>query len=282
MYQRFVLILITIINSSSARSSEESRHFAPLLLFPRASPTRYQFISGIGIPLGTPESIISGWVMKAQYFLPASIDDLKPTYLEGWNDSRRSFEKREATNVTPLEHYETYQADDVKIETEPLAEEDDDQFEDADDDYQSKLEEDSIQQSSNLGEDFENEGYNTEQSRWTTYKALEQIGAIYGAGGRECVLRSICEAASAEFTHTGGVFAELLHIIFTPSTTTEVLSDHNDNEYYRAELIGKDGAPCHLVFPECRFSILDIFTGVHDTKTNSLTVKHDKLMLRPL
>lgn len=199
-----------------------------MLIFPPTSPTRHQLISGIGIPLGTPESVTSGWVFKAQYFLPTTVDNLKPIYVEGWNDSRRSFGKREAVTLTPLEHYESYTARDVHIETEPLQEtasseevDEDDYFEEGDDNYWLDEEEDNTLQElrtemppSNLESEM-SQGYDAEGSRWMTYKSLEHIGKVYGSGGRECVLRSICEAASAEFTHTGGVFAELLHIIFT-------------------------------------------------------------------
>ncbi|XP_062560850.1 uncharacterized protein LOC134225080 [Armigeres subalbatus] len=282
IYIILLLILVTTSNSANERSAEKGRYFAPWVVFPPTAPTRHQLITGIGIPLGTVESVISGWVLKAQYFLPTSTNDLHPVFFEGWNDSRRAVEKREAINVTPVENMETHQADTVNIDSDSSAREDDDLFDDTDDywatldDEQHLRDADQRVQSTNKYP----EGYNTERSRWTTYKALDQIGAIYGAGGRGCVLRSICEAASAEFTHTGGVFAELLHILFTPSTTTEPLSDHSDNEYYRAEQLGKDGAPCHLVFCECQNSLLDIFTGVHDTETNVLRVMHDKLVKR--
>ncbi|XP_019556337.2 uncharacterized protein LOC109425546 [Aedes albopictus] len=273
----FLLTLFTVANSVS----DQGRYYAPWLIFPPTAPTRHQLISGIGIPLGTPESIVSGWVLKAQYFLPTSVNDLRPVYLEGWNDSRKSIAKRDTLAVvTPLQGYGASQNDEVPKE-------DDDLFDDSDDEYWSTLDEEqhvreTTRQSSTANEDLSTipAGYDTNLSRWTTYKALEQIGAVYGAGGRECVLRSICEAASAVFTHTGGIFAELLHIVFTPSTTTESMSDNSDGEYYRAEQLGRDGAPCHLVFHECGISLLDIFTGVHDSETNALTVAHDKLMKR--
>lgn len=50
----------------------------------------------------------------------------------------------------------------------------------------------------------------------------------------------------------------------SPSTTQDKLSKHSDNEYFRAEQIGKSGQPCHQVFRECTSSLLDIFTGVHN------------------
>lgn len=216
-------VLVTVTNSISARTAEEGRYYAPWLIFPPTAPTRHQLISGIGIPLGTPESIVSGWVLKAQYFLPTSVNDLRPIYMEGWNDSRKSIAKRDSgAVVTPLEPYKVSQSDGMQVNSEPPTDEDDGLFDDADDEYWSKLDEeqrsvhdDTQQQSTSMDPSTTSEGYNTDQSRWITYKALEQIGAIYGAGGRECVLRSICEAASAKFTHTGGVFAELLHIVFT-------------------------------------------------------------------
>lgn len=48
-----------------------------------------------------------------------------------------------------------------------------------------------------------------------------------------------------------------------PSTTHDDISDHSDYEYYRAEKLGKEGAPCEHVFKECESSILDQFTGVY-------------------
>lgn len=69
-----------------------------------------------------------------------------------------------------------------------------------------------------------------------------------------------------------------LDIIFRPSSTSEPPSEHSDNEYYRAEQLGREGAPCHLVFHECQNSILDVFTGIHDPETNDLKVAHEKVL----
>ncbi|XP_065079694.1 uncharacterized protein LOC135702550 [Ochlerotatus camptorhynchus] len=285
------LLLLAVVLASEDGGKEEGRfmfHGKPFLVVPKTSPTRHQFVSGIGIPLGTPNSVTTGWVLKAYYFLPTTVAQLQPVNIEGWNDTRRSFEKREAVTTTSLDHYEAYEAKDVRIDTESLptgdqASDEDDYFEDGDDNYWLDEDEEKIYREMNkmnlpISMDPPTEGYNADSSRWTTYKALEKMGEVYGSGGRECVLRSICEAASAQFTHTGGVFAELLHIMFTPTTTEDPLSEHSDNEYYRAEELGREGAPCHVVFHECRNSILDVFTGVHDPVTNTLTVAHDKVM----
>lgn len=38
--------------------------------------------------------------------------------------------------------------------------------------------------------------------------------------------------------------------------------DHEDNEYFYAEAMGKKGAPCERVFNECKTSLLDIFARI--------------------
>ncbi|XP_038114622.1 uncharacterized protein LOC6041203 [Culex quinquefasciatus] len=256
------LSFILIIQLSTVTLNKTNGE-ARFLIFPQTSPTRHQLIAGIGIPLGIPVSVTTGWVIKAQYFLPYNVDDLKPVRWPGWNGAVK---KREADGV----HFEHYEVNEVSIEMEKLSDEDDDGFEDGDDNYW--LDEEEVERSQEADQQFppnesnakEVEGYNAEQSRWITYKTLEQVGGRYGAGGRPCVLRSICEAAGTEFSISGGVFAELLHVIFSPSTTTEQLSEYSDNEYYRAEQLGREGAPCDRIFHECERSILELFTKVHD------------------
>ncbi|XP_058824138.1 uncharacterized protein LOC131684906 [Topomyia yanbarensis] len=291
------ITLPTHLLASSAENETETEQGRfllwgrPILIVPPTSPTRHQLISGIGVPLSAQESITFGWVFKAQYFLPTQLSNLRPNLWAGWNDTRRSLEKREAVTMMPDQHYEKYTATDVKVETEQLPDEEeaidgsdeyDDDFEDGDDNYWlDEEEEKKFQEVNDMHPPADThppeDGYSTEHSRWTAYKVMEKMGESYGFGGRACMLRSICEAAAAEFTHTGGVFAELFHIVFTPSTTAEPLSEHRDNEYYRAEQLGREGAPCKQVFQECKNTILDVFTGVHDPVTNALDVAHNKL-----
>ncbi|XP_053691000.1 uncharacterized protein LOC128739532 [Sabethes cyaneus] len=293
-----ILVLCTVLTKLAAatdNATEEGRFFLwgrPILIVPPTSPTRHQFIAGIGIPLAAHESLTFGWVLKAQYFLPTEVNQLRPNFWEGWNDTRRSLEKRD---VSSNQHFENYTVAEVKIKTEQLPEpklpngeydddSEDDYFDDGDENYwRDEEEEKRIQEASEwypppaTETPADRDGYQVENSRWTTYKVMEKMGENYGFGGRACMLRSICEAAAAEFTHTAGVFSELFHIIFTPSTTSEPISEHSDNEYYRAEQLGREGAPCHQVFSECKNTILDVFTGVHDPITNHLTVAHDQL-----
>ncbi|XP_053672682.1 uncharacterized protein LOC128723001 [Anopheles nili] len=264
--------------------------FIPWLIVPETAPTRHQLISGIGIPVGTPESITSGWVMKAQYFLPTKVDDLKPELWENWNDSRRALVRRDlqdsrvpVVRLPTARGYERYDISDVELHEESLPEE---QFDDGDDNYWMDVDDDRMLQQMNAGqigppaqelEPSQLLGYSAEQSRWTTYKSMEKLSETYGLPGRPCVLRSVCEAAAAPFTHTGGIFAELLHIMFTPSSTTEELGEHRDNEYFRAEQLGRTGAPCERIFAECVHSLLDVFTGVHDPETGTMQLLHDQV-----
>ncbi|XP_052890738.1 uncharacterized protein LOC128298962 [Anopheles moucheti] len=275
--------------------------FIPWLIVPETAPTRHQLITGIGIPVGTPESITSGWVVKAQYFLPTKVDDLKPELWENWNDSRRAVSRRDLSDldaedpvkVTQLpvtRGHEQYAVDSVSVREDPLDNSSDEtilgeEFDDGDDNYWKDAEDDRILQQADSErwpspkeiDASQLDGYSAEQSRWTTYKAMETLSANHGLPGRPCVLRSVCESAAAPFTHTGGIFAELLHIVFTPSSTAEPLSEHRDNEYFRAEQLGRDGAPCERIFPECVHSLLDIFTGVHDPETNAMRLLHDEV-----
>ncbi|XP_055547400.1 uncharacterized protein LOC129731430 [Wyeomyia smithii] len=298
-YLVFVLcVALPQLATASKNATEEGRFFLwgrPILIVPPTSPTRHQLISGIGVPLAAQESLTFGWVIKAQYFLPTEVDNLRPIYWDGWNDTRRSLEKREAKSLKAGQHFENYTVTDVKIETEQLPDPvlpnendeydaEDDDFDDGDDNYWRDEEDEKRFQEANewfappaSTPPSHEDGYQTENSRWTTYKVLEKMGENYGFGGRTCMLRSICEAAAAEFTHTGGVFSELFHIVFTPSTTSEPVSEHSDNEYYQAEQLGREGAPCHQIYHECKNTILDVFTGIHDPITNQMTVAHDQL-----
>lgn len=55
----------------------------------------------------------------------------------------------------------------------------------------------------------------TSGTRWLMYDGLARLLQSKGLEGRQCVLRSICEAAETKFTHHSGIFGELFHILFT-------------------------------------------------------------------
>lgn len=58
---------------------------------------------------------------------------------------------------------------------------------------------------------------------------------------------------------------------FRPSTSRDEVIDHMDNEYYHAETLGKQGAPCERVFNECKESILEQFSGIYTPIMDVLT-----------
>ncbi|XP_053659660.1 uncharacterized protein LOC128708705 [Anopheles marshallii] len=196
----------------------------PLLIYPPTAPTRHQLIVGIGVPVQEiPHSVVFGWVLKAQYYLPTEVGNYEPINLENWNDSRRAIPDRRRRSI------ERYEVDNVRIRVEPLpqrdvssnvVEKDEDDYygEDPDIEPGSPEEQESVKTDAPKpgeqdGTNGVPEGYSVPNGRWMVYKAIEGLSSGYGFGGRACMLRSICEAAETQFTHTGGVFAELLHIM---------------------------------------------------------------------
>lgn len=62
---------------------------------------------------------------------------------------------------------------------------------------------------------FEQDGsYVNDGTRNYVYKAYEMLMDRRGLNGKQCLLRSICEAAQAPIEHVG-VFDEILHLFLT-------------------------------------------------------------------
>lgn len=51
--------------------------------------------------------------------------------------------------------------------------------------------------------------------------------------------------------------------MFRPSLTNDEISTYADNEYFRAEKFGQEGAPCNQIFKECTTSVLQMFSGIY-------------------
>ncbi|KAK2586395.1 hypothetical protein KPH14_010682 [Odynerus spinipes] len=102
------------------------------------------------------------------------------------------------------------------------------------------------------------------KSRWSIYKILEKVAAIYGFGGKACLLRAICEAANVPFDVHHGLFGQLVQLFLRPSSTEEEYDEYGDREYRAAERLGEQvaGENCHALYPECRRSLLDVFSTV--------------------
>lgn len=50
----------------------------------------------------------------------------------------------------------------------------------------------------------------------------------------------------------------------SPSTSIESIREYSDNEYLKAEQMGREGIPCEKVFTDCKRSILDAFSGIYE------------------
>ncbi|XP_016976586.2 uncharacterized protein LOC108042700 [Drosophila rhopaloa] len=203
------------------------------LIYPRANPTRLQMIAGFGIPVDElkVESVVTGYVLKAQYYLPYSPKQLRT------KDVHEISEGRLLENATIF--------DKVMQMTE------------------QKLGLDNI-----LQEDLQALG----SYRWSVYEAFTALAIRMKLNGRVCVLKSICESAAAPFDDRNGLLGEVLHILLTPSSSVDPLSEHSDNDYLQAERLGAAGSDCDQVYPRCSKSLLEHFSDVHHLGSEFLTM----------
>ncbi|XP_031371213.1 uncharacterized protein LOC102676587 isoform X1 [Apis dorsata] len=100
-------------------------------------------------------------------------------------------------------------------------------------------------------------------TRWEIYEILESALGD-SRSGKACLLRAICEASASPFDGVHGLASQLVHLLLTPSTTSEALRTDFDRVYHAAEIMGRRGIDsCDTIFPECEESPLDYFTEVH-------------------
>ncbi|XP_055683530.1 uncharacterized protein LOC129790177 [Lutzomyia longipalpis] len=235
------------------------------IIFPPTSPTRHQFIFGIGIPLDLDSiAVTTGYVFKAQYFLPTKPEQLRISPIWETKKVRRDIPSASNYSQSEMEfdgHREVYNVDNVLIEESPIAVDEED--------YEwMKEDEDELQE---VEKTFEtDDDFTVDHTRWHIYRGLEAIANEHGFGGRACVLRLICEAAEVPLDQKSGILSELVHILLTPSTTNEKVSQHSDNEYFRAEQLGQSGVSCSREFGECKGSLLDIISSVHDPMVDEI------------
>ncbi|XP_076283580.1 uncharacterized protein LOC143210541 [Lasioglossum baleicum] len=102
-------------------------------------------------------------------------------------------------------------------------------------------------------------------SRWEIYEILESVLGD-SQTGKACLLRAICEVSAVPFTNgVHGLSSQLVHLLFTPSTTSEPVRTDFDRMYHAAEMLGRSASwNCGSLFPECEESPLEYFTEVHD------------------
>ncbi|TMW42479.1 hypothetical protein DOY81_012439, partial [Sarcophaga bullata] len=95
--------------------------------------------------------------------------------------------------------------------------------------------------------------------RWDIYDLLVNRLDSYGYKGQECLLKAICEANALQFMRHFDVFGELMHIFFSPSTSSD-LNTAKAQDYRQAEKLGLSGDSC--LSYDCDLSILDLFSKV--------------------
>ncbi|XP_034114989.1 uncharacterized protein LOC132786506 [Drosophila nasuta] len=196
----FYLLLIALIGRTGSIFHEDDhlKQLSRSLMFPATSPTRVQFIGGIGIPVEDLhfESVTSGYVLKTEYFLPTTAQEITRVYMKPQPITGRHDE-------------------------------------------------------SNFGSTY----------RWIIYRSIEMVLRNMNLPGRPCLLRVICEHAAHPLTHESGLLGELLHIVLTPSSSSDSYSLHTDREYLTAERFGKRGGNCVSAYGQkCSKSPIDLVT----------------------
>ncbi|GAB0090641.1 uncharacterized protein DMENIID0001_053840 [Sergentomyia squamirostris] len=270
---RFLNILSAIylfLQTTASYDEEALNRQKRFLIFPPTAPTRHQFIFGIGIPLDLESiAVTTGYVFKGQYFLPTTPEAIRTSPIWETKKSKRDLSYNNSvifsnrSDPLLIAHREVYNADKIDIEEMALTKNalavDEEDWEWMKDDPEEVEQEEQMEEIQPTDDNFL-----MEHTRWHVYKMLEAVSNERGLGGRACVLRLICETAEIPFNHKSGILSELIHILLTPSTTNEPISQHSDNEYFRAEQLGRVGVACAREFSECRGSILNIISSVSD------------------
>ncbi|XP_054729119.1 uncharacterized protein LOC129238105 [Anastrepha obliqua] len=205
------------------------------LIYPPTAPTRLQFISGIGIPVEdlTYESVTSGYVLKAEYFLPTKAAEMRPQYLTPQNVNRRSLEDNENYNYTITHAYNGSEQQAILG-----------------------------QQSPNFNTNFQGKQKTASAYRWIIYKGMETLMNRAGLSGRECMLRSICEHAVVPFHYDSGILSEIMHIVLTPSRSRDEFVHPSDRDYAHAEHLGRRDGDCAATYAACEYAPIDQISAV--------------------
>lgn len=210
---------------------------ARTLIYPPTAPTRLQFIGGIGIPVEdlTFESVTSGYVLKAEYFLPERAEQWHPTYLKPQLVNRRSFENNDYHNNTVTHAHKASER-------------------------RAALSGD--QQRTSFHTNWQSKQQTAVAYRWLIYRAMEILMNRAGLAGRECMLRSICEHAAVPLHYDSGILGEILHIILTPSRSRDEFGHPNDKDYGRAERIGRNDGDCAASYASCTYAPIEQITTI--------------------
>ncbi|XP_067636013.1 uncharacterized protein [Eurosta solidaginis] len=231
-----VLLCSKCVHTTDSYSARKHRQ-ARTLIYPPTSPTRLQYIAGIGIPVEdlTYESVTSGYVLKAEYFLPTKAEEMRPQYLKPQPIARRSFENY---NYTVAHTHNT------KSEQQTMSND--------------------MHSATNFDTNWSSKQKTAASYRWIIYKSMEILMDRKGLSGRSCMLRSICEHAVVPLHYESGILAEILHIILTPSQSHDEIDHPSNKDYGRAERIGRNGRDCAATYTACANSPLDLITAIFE------------------
>ncbi|RLU21509.1 hypothetical protein DMN91_005882 [Ooceraea biroi] len=89
--------------------------------------------------------------------------------------------------------------------------------------------------------------------RTAIYRVLEGKFESSGYPGRECLLRAICETSEYPIRHNG-MIGDIVHVIFTPSTSR---CEGLPQDVAEAELAGRDGS-CSEYRLQCPLGLFDL------------------------
>ncbi|XP_059490100.1 uncharacterized protein LOC132205184 [Neocloeon triangulifer] len=95
-------------------------------------------------------------------------------------------------------------------------------------------------------------------TRRRTYTTIITMLNRVGLDGRSCLLRAICEAAETPLQHNG-LFGDLLHVIFTPSSSND---EQLGADFAAAEQQGVDGDDCGTLYSQCPRGLFQMFTAL--------------------
>lgn len=79
-----------------------------------------------------------------------------------------------------------------------------------------------------------------------------------GYNGTACLLKTICNTAESDLFENNGIFGNLFHIVFTPTTSRD---ERIPQFFYDAEQMGRRGA-CEHFSATCPTSLLEYVSGV--------------------
>ncbi|XP_023301277.2 uncharacterized protein LOC111683438 [Lucilia cuprina] len=214
------------------------------------SNSAYGIIAAIAVPLDLPHrNVFISYNFEANYNLPETWN--LPPYAIGveeedlFEDAARYNNGKDCTNCTSSSAEETVE----DVENEENMEEND--IDSTTTSYRNETETNSRRKRGRKRREIP-----SLLTRTHFYHILIDKFERSGFEGEPCLLRLICETNASELGEINGVLGNLIHIMFSPTTSK------NENlplAYYQAEVDGIHDQ-CHHYEEECSESILDLIS----------------------